>query len=201
MLQVHERLFIADEGSCRLGSAQLAVVHACKSPCHQRVLRYKGSLPPNHPNYLVLRHSYDLYLNIIDPPVPLFRIETFLSFLTFAAEHYDRGASLLIHCNQGESRAPTLALLFLSKHLRTIPDDSFGAAQAAFADLCPGYRPGKGIQQFLQENWGSILTESGVHPGAAPDGPLRVDAPRPQVSAGPEARTWVRRNGARPKPE
>ncbi len=161
MRQIHERLFVADEGSCRAGSAELAVVHACKSPCHQRAVGYKGSLSAQHPNYLVLRHPYDLYLNIIDPPVPLFKIETFVQFLLFAAEHYDRGASVLIHCNQGESRAPTLALLFLAKHLRAIPAGSFDAARATFAPLYLEYRPGRGIQQFLETNWGTII-DSGV---------------------------------------
>jgi hypothetical protein len=155
--QICERLFVADEGSCRPGSAELAVVHACKSPCHQRAVGYRGNLSPQHPDYLVRRQPYDLYLNIIDPPVPLFKIETFVQFLVFAAEHYDRGASILIHCNQGESRAPTLALLFLAKHLRTIPAGSLYAAQAEFAPLCPEYQPGKGIQRFLETNWGTII--------------------------------------------
>jgi hypothetical protein len=128
MVKVHDRLYIGDEATCQLGSAKLAVVHACKSPCHQRAVGYRGSLSPQHPHYLVLRHPYDLYLNIIDPPVPLFKIETFAQFLLFASEHYDGGGSLLIHCNQGESRAPTLALMFLAKHRRVIPSDSFLAA-------------------------------------------------------------------------
>jgi hypothetical protein len=115
MVPVHERLFVGDAGTCQPGSALLAVVHACKSPCHQQAVGYRGSLSPQHPNYLVLRDPYDLYLNIIDPPVPLFKIETFVQFLLFAGEQHDRGASVLTHCNQGESRAPTLGLLFLAK--------------------------------------------------------------------------------------
>jgi hypothetical protein len=109
-----------------------------------------------HPNYLVLRHPYDLYLNIIDPPVPLFKIETFVQFLLFASEHHDRGGSVLIHCNQGESRAPTLALLFLAKHLRVIPNSSFSDAKEVFESLYAGYQPGVGIQQFLTTNWAMV---------------------------------------------
>jgi hypothetical protein len=156
MVTVHDRLYVGDLGTCRPGSASLAVVHACKSPCHQRSVGYTGSLSPVNPNYLVLRDPFDLYLNIIDPPVPLFKIETFVQFLLFAGEHYDRGASVLIHCNKGESRAPTLALLFLSKHLRVIPDGSFSDAKEVFASLCVGYQPGAGIQQFLTTNWAMV---------------------------------------------
>ena len=91
---------------------------------------------------------------MIDPPVPLFKTETFSGFLKSARERYDGGSSLLIHCNQGESRAPTLALLFLAKHLGVIPNGSFSAAKEEFAALYSGYRPGTGIQQFLTANWG-----------------------------------------------
>jgi len=162
MIKVHDRLYVGDEATCQVGSTQLAVVHACKSPCHQRAVNYRGNLSPQHPQYLVLRHTYDLYLNIIDPPLPLFKIETFTQFLLFASEHHDRGGSLLIHCNKGESRAPTLALLLLAKHLRAIPSDSFLAAQAAFAPLYSSYRPGVGIQQFLATNWTLIGATNGV---------------------------------------
>lgn len=153
MIKVHERLYIGDGTACRPGLATLSVVHACKTPCHQRAVGYTGSLSPAHPNYLVLRTPCDLFLNIIDPPVPLFKIETFIHFLLFAREHHDGGASVLIHCNQGESRAPTLALLFLAKHLRVIPNGSFLEAREAFSSLYAGYRPGAGIQQFLTVNW------------------------------------------------
>lgn len=162
MVEVYDRVFIGDETTCRSGSAELAVVHACKSPCHQRSVGYRGSLSTRHPHYLVLRQPYDLFLNIIDPPLPLFKIETFVSFLQFAREHHDRGGSVLIHCNQGESRAPTLGLMFLAKHAHIIPNDSFATAHKAFARLYSAYRPGTGIQQFLASNWASLDPRNGL---------------------------------------
>jgi hypothetical protein len=156
MIEVHDKVFVGDGAACRPGCATLAVVHACKSPCHQQSVGYRGNLSPAHPNYLILRNPYDLFLNIIDPPVPLFKVETFNQFLLFAGEHHDRGVAVLVHCNQGESRAPTLALLFLAKHLKVIPDASFSDAKAAFTDLYPGYNPGAGIQQFLTKNWSTV---------------------------------------------
>jgi hypothetical protein len=160
MIKIHERLYIGDLTVCRNGSAELVVIHACKSPCHQRSVGYTGNLPSDHASYLFLAEPYDLYLNIIDPPLPLFKMDSFGQFLAFASRHYKAGASLLIHCNQGESRAPTLALIFLSKYLRTIPDESFATAREAFTSLCVGYRPGLGIQKFLETNWHLIGTEA-----------------------------------------
>jgi hypothetical protein len=153
MIGVHTRLNVGDKESCCAGSPSFAVVHACKSPCHQNAVGYRGSLPSHHPNYLWLQMPQDLYLNLIDPPVPLFKIESFRCFLTFATARYGDGATLLIHCNQGESRAPSLALLFLAKRLRTIPAGSFSEAKEAFSTLYPAYCPGAGIERFLTMQW------------------------------------------------
>ena len=153
MHQVHDRVFVGAESDCIAASPNLAVVHACKSPCHQHAVGYRGKLPNTHPHYLVLERGHDLYLNIIDPPVPLFKPELFDSFLAFARHSWSAGGRLLIHCNQGESRAPTLALLFLAKHCRVIRDESFEAAAADFAPRYPTYNPGLGIRSYLTQHW------------------------------------------------
>ena len=156
MRQIYERLFVGTERECRTGNAEWAVVHACKSPCHQGAVGYKGSLPSTHPNYLVLERDADLYLNIIDPPKPLFMRELFISFLEFSIRHWDSGANILIHCNQGESRAPSLAMLFLAKHIQIIPNDSFDSALQEFRNMDPCYQPGAGIRTYLRDNWGNF---------------------------------------------
>jgi len=154
--EVHPRLYIGSEDDCRPGTSSLAVVHACKSPCHQRFLSYRGNLPTTHPYYLVLRQEHDLVLNLIDPPVPLFKTESFTAFLDFATAVWNHQRALLVHCNHGESRAPSLALLFLAKRLKALPDTSFEAAALAFAPRCPDYRPGNGIRAFLTSHWQSL---------------------------------------------
>ena len=131
--EIYPNLWIGDQAACVGGTETLAVVHACKSPCHQRYVGYRGSLPPGHPQYLAAEDLYDLYLNLIDPPAPLFRVESFRHFRDFATSAYVDGLqALLIHCNQGQSRAPILALLFLAKELHVLPDDSYTAAVEAF---------------------------------------------------------------------
>jgi protein-tyrosine phosphatase len=153
MIKLHQKLFIGSDKYCQPGNKDLAVVHACKSPCHQRAVGYSGSLPNSHPNYLVKEDEFNLYLNIIDPPIPLFMPETFTAFMKFGKNHFENDRKVLIHCNQGESRAPSLALLFLAKHTQDIPNESYEAARKQFREIFPGYRPGRGIQTFLGENW------------------------------------------------
>ncbi|WP_425410072.1 hypothetical protein [Hyphococcus sp.] len=173
MIEVHNRIFIAGEYACPgcgpasgfdpagrelpvQQEAERAIVHACKSPCHQRAVGYKGNLDNAHPNYLVIESGNDLYLNMIDPPVPLFKPALFTEAMRFAKEHWDAGRAVLFHCNQGMSRAPSLALQYLAKVRRVISDDSYEAARREFARLYEFYAPGKGIATYLTENWDNI---------------------------------------------
>jgi len=156
MIQVQDNLFVGAENDCRRGDGTWAVVHACKHPCHVAAVGYSGSLPSGHPHYLVFESGDDLMLNIIDPPIPLFKPELFAAFLSFAKHKTEERRLLLIHCNQGESRAPSLALLFLAKVAHAIPDDSYASARADFEKLFPAYRPGRGIQTYLNANWQAL---------------------------------------------
>lgn len=132
-----------------------AIVHACKEPCHRRAVGYRDrSLPSSHPDYLHREDPYNLYLNIIDPPIPLFKPESFTIFFNFM-DRVITQRPVLIHCNKGESRAPSLTLLYMAKRLNLLPDESYAAAAAAFAAQFP-YKPGKGIATYLTENWAAL---------------------------------------------
>lgn len=156
MEEIFERLYISNESYCRNGDEEWTVVHACKHPCHQKAVGYTGNLSKNHPFYLDKEDDQDLYLNIIDPPVPLFMLPLFTKFLIFADKHWNGYKKLLIHCNQGESRAPSLALLFLAKCRNHISNQSFEEAKEDFIKFFPAYNPGRGIQIYLSNNWDKI---------------------------------------------
>lgn len=159
MEKVHERVYVSDGDDCKNGNKNWAIIHACKSPCHQKAVGYKGNLNNDHKNYLVLERKYNLYLNIIDPPFPLFRPILFSSFLSFAIKNWKEERKILIHCNQGESRAPSLALLFLAKGLAVIDNSSYESAYLEFEELYPMYDPGEGIQIYFEENWDVLGTD------------------------------------------
>lgn len=153
MIEVQDGLYVGNEADCRVGDDECAVVHACKSPCHQKAVGYRGSLSRDHPHYLVLEQGTDLDLNLVDPPIPLFMAPSFTSFLAFARVQLEEGRKILIHCNQGESRAPSLALLLLAKLVDSVSNESYGAAKAEFEALFIGYNPGMGIQKYLADHW------------------------------------------------
>lgn len=159
--QVHEGLYVGDEGECRLPGEPMewaAVLHCAKDPCHRRLAGgYTGrALPATHPDYLSVRRGVHLALNIIDPPAPLFRREVFQQALDFLDEMQD-GGDLLLHCNEGRSRAPAIALLYLAKRRGVLPDSGYAAAAEAFTrERMASYEPGIGIRMFLEITWPEI---------------------------------------------
>lgn len=153
MQEVYKRLFVGCDFECFDSKEGWVTIHACKSPCHQRAVGYRGSLLSNHPNYLVLERNNNLFLNIIDPPKPLFKMPLFKEFLRFTKFHWDKFKNVFIHCNEGESQAPSLALLFLAKHIGVISNESFLKSKQDFMKIFPFYKPGEGIQIYLQTYW------------------------------------------------
>lgn len=151
---ISEGIWIGDENDCFHGERDgWAVVHACKTPCHQKGVGYRGNLSSSHEHYLVLEHAYHLYLNMIDPDKPLFMPPLFTEFLKFARRVREEERELLIHCNQGASRAPSLGLLYMAKVSREVSNDSYEKARSQYEAIDPRYRPGLGIQTFLSKKW------------------------------------------------
>ena len=159
LTNVTHELWVADMEGCTHEDGKTPVLHCAKDPCHRQAVGYstKEKLAPGHPEYLAARRGENhLYLNLIDPPLPLFKLESFQIALDFIDERMRRIGSVVVHCNSGLSRAPSIALLWLSKRMRRDPDETFAVARAAFERLLPSYAPGKGIEQFLTEQWGRI---------------------------------------------
>jgi len=150
---VFSNVMIGGTDDCMTGHGGIAVVHAVKHPCHQRILQYKGSLPSSHPHYLSFRQDQDLYLNIIDPNMPLFKLETFKIFMEFAREQEGvNNRQLLIHCNSAQSRAPSLAMIYY-KELEGLQDKSYDFVKQEFLLKYPDFDPGAGIEAFMIANW------------------------------------------------
>ena len=139
------------EAAHRTMDDDMAVVHACKEPCHKQMAGGGTALAAGHPEYLAATRGLHLYLNMIDPPVPLFKLEMFEAFFAFIDQHIAT-RTVLIHCNQGLSRAPSLVLLVMAKRLGLLPNEHYAAARGAFEQHYP-YAPGAGIATFLSQHW------------------------------------------------
>lgn len=155
MKQVFNRLWVGDDSDCNKAIGW-PIIHACKT-CHRRKLGY-DRIHEKNPFYLSLEDGNDLFLNIIDPPRPLFRIETFRIALNFMKKHWATKEHILVHCNQGRSRSGSILLVFLA-HMNYIDNVSYEKAKRDFKIRFPEYSPGTGIEQFLSENWNELMRE------------------------------------------
>jgi len=152
MIEIYPNLYVGGGTDCQHGTEEMAVVHATKV-CHRRVLQYVGHLASIHPNYLALRDNEDLYMNLIDPKLPLFKKESFKIFMKFANEQLALdNRTLMIHCSSGLSRAPSLAMV-LYKHLEGFDSYDYDFCRRGFERLYPAYDPGAGIECFMRQEW------------------------------------------------
>lgn len=160
MIEVLRDLYVGDERDyecCVRGQSGWRIVHACKEPYHRQALSYSGrAAPSTHPEYLLVYRDdrRRLILNLVDAPDPrFFSPVIFDAALEFIREGLDAGDRVLVHCNEGESRGPSIGLLYLAAVAKAIPCDSLEAAEEAFRALYPAYLPGKGVRGFLAQNW------------------------------------------------
>lgn len=161
MIEVYPHLWVGDEMDYRRleNGDQWGwyVVQACKEPFHREALGYTGrAAPKDHPEYLYARRGTRLILNIVDTDDPNYfpdeMIDEALFFLDDVLIEKQEG-QILVHCNQGESRAPTLALLWLGSRIWDPYVVSFEEAEERFRQLYPAYNPRYGIREYVRMNW------------------------------------------------
>jgi hypothetical protein len=139
------------------------IIHAAKEPWHRDALGYTGrGAPPDHPEYLVAHRPGQLILNLVDMPKlqpkytdPIFdaALEAISDNLSADLEH---GKRVLVHCNEGKSRAPTIALLYLGEQddYQGVP---FDVAVDNFRQMYyPEYEPGAGVEAYARQRWGFV---------------------------------------------
>jgi len=132
-----------------------SIVHACKEPYHREAVGYKGmGCPREHDEYLYAERGRSLCLNMVDAPKPEFFADKMIeAALSFISARLAIGEKILVHCNQGGSRAPSLALLWLRRHDPVLAGLSFEDAETAFRHIYPPYQPAAGIRGYVERNW------------------------------------------------
>jgi len=138
------------------------VVHACKEPYHRQLLGYTGRAAPKiHPEYLFARRQKQLYLNLVDVDDPNYIPKQIIdAALGFIDEGLRSGERVLVHCNLGESRSPSIGLLYLAARTNAVSSGSLPAAEADFRGLYPTYNPKGGMRGFLLQHWRDYVRPS-----------------------------------------
>ena len=162
MTEVHPRLFIGDERDYEMTVKYQEgwwVVHACKDPYHRHLLGYKGrGAPKEHPEYFFARRATRLYLNLVDVANPDYVAKQIIdAAIAFIDEAFREGGRVLVHCNRGESRSPSIGLLYLATRTVVLPKAAFSEAEAHFRQLYPRYSPSAGMRGFLAQYWSEYV--------------------------------------------
>lgn len=156
MIEVITNLFVGSEEDEQRARASQAwfVIHACKEPYHRRALGYTGrAAPKSHPEYLIAARPGRLILNLIDADDVAY-IPTVIVDMAIAAIHDNiRSLRVLVHCNLGLSRSPTIAFLYLAKHTDRYRGLDYAAALALFRKSYPLYAPAPGVAEYARMNW------------------------------------------------
>lgn len=157
MIEITKKLYIGNDSDCLNSNADIAIIHACKT-CHQKGVGYRGNLSSAHPHYLILETNDHLYLNMVDMEREFLSkfthpiMESSLDFI----DKYISEKPVLIHCNQGFSRSPSIGLLYLVRK-NEISNANYIDAKNSFLGKYPQYAPGRGIELYLQNNWNDLM--------------------------------------------
>lgn len=155
MIEVHPNLYVGDESAVLEAQGDdWFIVHACKEPYHRAALGYKAAgAPKGHPERLVAHRPGCVILNLIDAPTAdMIPDEVVLAALQSIGARLLMG-KVLVHCNRGESRAPTLALLYLALHTDRFDDCDHDQAVERFSQIYPAFRPNAGMQDKARQIW------------------------------------------------
>lgn len=157
MKEVYPNLFVGtqfDYESNPIMFDNWYVVHACKEPYHRNALGYTGRGAPKDSQYYLYLYdeNHHLVLNIVDTDDPGFFNDRMIDeAINYCINGLNNGKRVLIHCNQGESRAPSLAILVLRKF--GYYKGTFEESLIDFRNKYPLYNPKRGIFKYIQLRW------------------------------------------------
>ena len=105
-----------------------AVVHVCKTSHKARL----GQQYNTSPYYIMFYEDNHLYINWVDAQEPKMfdwqgqGVTNFTKVLDFI-DNFIQFKKVFVHCDQGQSRSPAVAMLYLVKRLKIISPDFYEA--------------------------------------------------------------------------
>ena len=163
MIEIANNIFVGAEQDFYTIQNQenWAILHCCKNPFHCDFVGYKGTISSTHPDYALKRKGNEMALNLVD--MNTFS-ENYLSFnenmfrvaFEFLDKYREQGCKILIHCNQGESRGPTMGM-FYSAYCGLFGSPDFDETVAEFRKLYLRYNPKRNIFCTAQALWNKFV--------------------------------------------
>lgn len=142
--------------SAALHDPEWALINTSKH-MHATLVGVRSIQLSKHQNYLRLEREGLLSFNWVDGEAKMYdwhKPEAFICALDFI-DTWRPLRRVLISCDQGGSRSPTVGLLYLAKRARLIPAGDFAEARRDFVSIYPRYAPA-GIANYVARHWDEI---------------------------------------------
>lgn len=160
MTEIDQNVFVGDMNDFKANqdNPDFCFVQAAKMPFHSDAVGYgKGIITAYHPEYLVAVRGNGIALNMVDSDYHhYFSLSMFDISLKYIEEKKLLGKKVLIHCNEGKSRAPSIGLLYLAKNHK-IENRTYRQAKEDFEKIYPEYHPNTGVRDFLNLSWNKFI--------------------------------------------
>lgn len=121
---------------------------------HQSVVGWQGrGCNPDNPYYFFKQETDAIYLNMIDGDDPKYVNDLMINAaLNFTHQHLNAGKKVFIYCSLGESRSPSIALMYLLEY-NLIPKNT-DSISVFKNDYYPDYQPKSGNLLYIKNRWG-----------------------------------------------
>lgn len=130
-----------------------------KNPFHKDIVGYDKNCPKDHPEYFYASRpeQHLMALNMIDAPDPKFFNDNMIDdALKFIYDFFTLGNDIIVVCNQGESRSPTMCLMYLMKYGYISKEKTWGEVAYEYSKIAPEWNPGAGIGEYCKRFWEKI---------------------------------------------
>ena len=148
MKEVYKNLYVGNDNDCK--TFEGAIVHACQS-CFVR------GVHGNVRDRVVFENIDNLYLNLLD--ISTLSYDYAYPIIKKSIEFIDRkikDKKVLVHCNFGVSRSPSIALLYMANK-GYIDNSSFKNAVNDFKKIYNNYSAGFGMYKYFERYWDDII--------------------------------------------
>lgn len=141
---VHYGLFVGS-GADAPSFGGSSVLRCAKDPWYVEAAKFYRQMAPN----VIRKSPNEMILNMVDAEHPKYFSDIMVDAgLNFITERFAEGDAILLHCNMGISRSPSMAFLWLYEH--GFLDDEFRYAVPQFKKIYKDWAPANGIWQYLK---------------------------------------------------
>lgn len=121
---------------------------------HQSVVGWNGrGCNPDNPHYLFKEDESEIYLNMIDGDDPKYVNDKMINpTLNFIDKHIKNNEEIFIYCSLGESRSPSIALMYLLEN--DLIEKSDNTIKIFKEEFYPYYNPKDGNLLYIKNRWG-----------------------------------------------